>query len=134
MRNNYQTKKSREYLSSLPKPRLLTLGFAILIILISFPLVRNIRQRREANQEIKNLQLEINRVQGQNKDLNSLIGYLQSDQFVEEQARLNLNLKKPGEKVLVIKELGNTASSTSDERDASEISNWRRWLNYFLKE
>jgi len=133
MRSSYQTKKSKLFFSSLSKPKLLTLGFVVLIILISFPLVRNIRQRREASLEIQKLQAEIGRVEGQNKDLNNLIGYLQSEQFAEEQARLNLNLKKPGEKVLVIKELGNTASSTSGEGDDSGLSNWRRWLNYFLK-
>ena len=77
---------------------------------------------------------------------------MNSDQFIEEQARENLNLKKDGEEVVVMRGLngdavGATANGgdNSDSADKSvfsvpglekaearaEISNPKKWIKYF---
>ncbi len=115
------------------------IGLAI-IILVSFPLARNIRQQRALNREIKRLKQEIAKVEKRNEGLDKLIAYLQSKQFAEEQARLHLGLKKPGEEVIVIKGVGSTTQSADNIYDLPALNepqkkmpNWRRWWQYFFR-
>lgn len=121
------------------------LGLAI-IILISLPLVKNLSQRHKINQEIKELEQEIAQMENKNIDLNKFVSYLESDQFLEEQARLKLNLKGQGENVAVIK------NATTDNQPSLEatstifdltglnkaqpqktVTNAQRWWKYFFK-
>ena len=108
----------------------------ILIILISIPLAKNLSKRYYINQEIKDIEQEIIDLESKNKDLGKLISYLESDQFVEEQARLNLGLKKKGEEVVVIKEVEELIAikSINDNLEDldTETTNPKRWLSYFF--
>lgn len=118
--------------------------------LISLPLYRNIVSRYRINQEIKSLEAEIAATQGKNEDINKLITYLNSDQFVEQQARENLNLKKDGENVMVLRGLGGETNHVADptesdnldnslftvseiEKTKAEVSNPVKWYKYFFK-
>jgi len=113
----------------------------IIIFLISFPLAKNISQRYKIDQEIKELEKEIIEIESKNKDLKELVTYLESDQFVEEQARLNLGLKKIGEEAVIIKEqaeeinpeTGEVVKRSDDNLTAdSSVTNPRRWWKYFF--
>ena len=67
------------------------------------------------------------------KDLLEVVNYLQSDASLEEQARLNLGLKKSNESVVVVDHQNvKTSSSTTTEAE-DRTTNWRRWINYFFK-
>lgn len=117
-------------------------------ILLMIPLSRNISARFRINQEIKGLEAEIASTQSKNNDLNKLITYLNSDQYVEQQARENLNLKKEGEEVVVLRGLNgadNPAKQPASDADKSvfsvpglekaeakaEVSNPQKWIKYF---
>ncbi|MFH1233462.1 MAG: septum formation initiator family protein [Patescibacteria group bacterium] len=118
----------------------------VVIILISFPLVKNVSRGYKVNQEIKELEKEITNLESKNSNFKDLISYLESDQFVEEQARLKLGLKKEGEAVAVIKNGLNktednsvvTSSSIfnipglSKIKPVALINNPQRWWKYFL--
>lgn len=114
------------------------LGLAV-IILLSFPLTENISKRNRIEDEVTQLKNEIETLESQNKNLDNLIGYLESDEFVEEQARLNLGLKKPGEKIVVIKDEGRVAGASDKKEEDRENSlsdkksNPKKWWNYFFK-
>lgn len=122
------------------------LGLAA-IILISFPLAKNTLKQYRINQEISGLKKEISGLQNKNADLKNFVAYLESDQFAEEQARLNLGLKKPGEELTVIKPAAgqapaSTASSAAPIFNIPGLKNTgaeanksspRKWLNYFFK-
>jgi cell division protein FtsL len=118
----------------------------IIMILISFPFVKNTLKQYRINKEIGELKQEISDLQNKNVDLKNFVSYLESDQFAEEQARLNLGLKKPGEEVMVIKTDNNKASTSTStsstmfnipgyEKAKPEVkqSNPEKWFNYFLK-
>ncbi len=119
----------------------------IIIILISFPFIKNTLKQYKINKEISELKKEIADLQNKNVDLKNFVSYLESDQFAEEQARLNLGLKKPGEEVMIIKNanenslIENSSSSQTIfsipgyEKIKPEVkkSNPEKWLNYFLK-
>ncbi|MDD5032291.1 MAG: septum formation initiator family protein [Patescibacteria group bacterium] len=117
--------------------KFLALVGLILVILISFPLARNVSKRYYLSKEIKELDKEISDFESKNKDLKELIAYLESEQFVEEKARLNLGLKKEGEKVAVIKDDISTTTAFDLEAESGDnrenFSNPRRWCDYFFR-
>lgn len=122
----------------------------LIIAAISVPLYENIIKRYAINQEISGLQKEITSLEAKNSKLNQMIDYLESDQFVEEQARMNLNLKKEGENVVVIQNQAkdqneNNSQKTSDNKEKliynipglekahpKIVSNPEKWFKYFF--
>lgn len=119
------------------------IGLAI-IILISFPFAKNTLKQYRLNKEIDDYKKQIASLKNKGKELRNFITYLESDQFAEEQARLKLNLKKPGEEVLVIKNSALAEDATSsigsiffDEGKRflgrAELSNPGKWLDYFFR-
>ncbi len=126
--------------------KFLTLLGMAAIISISFPFVKNSLKQRGINKEISGLKQEIADLRDKNVDLKKFVSYLGSDQFAEEQARLNLGLKKPGEELVVIKPAaGETTGGTSSGNTIFNIngggkvnidvkkSNPKKWLDYFFK-
>ncbi|MBA3046869.1 septum formation initiator family protein [Patescibacteria group bacterium] len=123
--------------------KILALAGVVVIILISVPLAKNISQRYRIDQEIKEMEREIAELESKNNGLSEAIRYLESNQFIEEQARLRLGLKKQGEEVAVIKEnkeaglLMNEAGGSGDIGDlnnSNELnSNPRKWRRYFFE-
>lgn len=120
------------------------IGLAI-IILISIPLAKNVSKRYVINQEIRKLQEEIQEMEKKNNELRKLAEYLESDQFIAEQARLNLNYKKEGEEMVVIKDKGSDAKKNETvntdspfeikgghEEVKKPASNPRQWWDYFF--
>lgn len=107
------------------------------------PIIRNAQKQKKINNEIKELENEIARLDGNNSDLKKMINYLNSDQFVLEQARLNLNYKKDSEEVLVVKgmetkeEVGSgqlfNINEKKQERNILKDSNIYKWWIFFVK-
>jgi cell division protein FtsB len=118
------------------------IGFFILLY-ITMPIIRNAQKQKKINNEIKELENEIARLDGNNSDLKKMINYLNSDQFVLEQARLNLNYKKDSEEVLVVKgmetkeEVGSgqlfNINEKKQERNILKDSNIYKWWIFFVK-
>ncbi|PIR12715.1 hypothetical protein COV49_04510 [Candidatus Falkowbacteria bacterium CG11_big_fil_rev_8_21_14_0_20_39_10] len=116
-------------------PKFLAFLGLLIIVLISIPLAKKVSKRYVIDEEIKGLETEIQELGEKNKDLKEFITYLESDQFLEEQARLNLNLKKPGEEVVVIQEnldQGAEAENLALSEGKKNRSNPEKWLAYFF--
>lgn len=128
----------------------LTILGLLVIFLISFPLAKKVSKQYKVNKEIEELKMEIAEVEGKNSDLKNLLSYLDSDQFIEEQAREKLNYKNEGEEVVVIKKQGeieepqtivsteseniyNIKSSDSNAEMKNEL-NYKKWIKYFFKQ
>jgi len=113
--------------------RFLAIVGLVFLLLIVFPLAKTYTQKRLVEKEIEDVKKEISDFENTNKELKDMITYLESDQSLEEQARLNLNLKKPDEKVIVIEAAKNT--STTDEINKTTVSesNFAKWWRYFFK-
>ncbi len=120
----------------------------LVLILISLPLINDIKKRININKEIANLDQEIVNLENKNTDLKGLITYLNSDQFVEEQAKLNLNYKKEGEELTIIKDANSPDINTNqtNNQDLNSIynieglgknvakeknKNIEKWIKYF---
>jgi cell division protein FtsB len=111
--------------------RFLAIIGLVFLLLIIFPLARTYTQRRLVETEIDGVKKQISDFQSSNQEMRDMITYLQSDQSLEEQARLNLNLKKPGETVVVI-EQAKSATTTNDVNINSSENNFIKWWNYFF--
>ena len=61
-----------------------------------------------------------------------MIDNLNSDQSLEEEARLNLNLKKSGEQVVVINDVENKLITSSIVAPAKNKNNLAKWRDYFF--
>lgn len=118
----------------------------LIFIFLAMPLWRNLSERYRISQEIGDLEQQIGKTQSKNLELQKLISYLGSDQFVEEQARENLGLKRAGEKVYIVKGLSNKGLPDQQVGDPiwevpglekaqarANVSNPERWRDYFFK-
>lgn len=115
------------------KQKAYTLILVVLIIMVCFPLVRSWRQKQLVEKEISGFKKEISAKEENNKKLREMISYLESDSSLEETARLNLGMKKPGESVAVIKQEINTSSvAVQEEKEGEMESNYHKWFQYFF--
>ena len=118
--------------------RLFLIVLLIFITLVAISYARAYYQHYTVQKEIKALQEEIASLEKRKLESVSLLEYVQSDAFIEEKARTELNLKKPGEQVLFVKtddisrikkerEIANTTEGRQDTR------NIVKWWYYFTK-
>ncbi|MBT3690076.1 septum formation initiator family protein [bacterium] len=118
-----------------------SLLFVSLLILVffSFNLINEVINRRELQSDIKALDEEISKLENKNQELSSLIGYFETLDFVEKEARTKLNLRKPGEKIIVITEDELTEDNESffdsavlTSANIIHLTNPQKWWNYFF--
>lgn len=135
-------KKKRENkhpLRFIYSPKLFALLGVIILVAISVPLARSLKQKSKVEKEVNNIKEEIRQFRSKNKDLDKLVEYLKSDQFIEEKARVNFDMKKKGEKVVVVKEEGKVAGASTSSEDkrgdttSKNSSNPQKWLSYFFE-
>ena len=134
-----QTDKIKKILNSV----LFSVLALILIFIVSVPLAKNLSKKYKIDNEIKELENEKENLEGKNLELDNLVKYLESDQFVEEQARMNMNYKKQGESVVIIKKDEDTQENQnnkniysipeSNKMIKSKNKNIQKWIDYFFK-
>ncbi len=112
--------------------------FIFLLILILIGVVtaasREGYRRYKVDKEIAELKDQINSLEEENSSLYSLLGHFQSEEFLEKEARLKLNLIKQGEKLVIIdsdKKISSQQSNNQGEQK-EQISNFKRWWSYFF--
>lgn len=111
----------------------------VLTIIFLIAIVRELLQGHQVRTQVRRLRDDVAAEQQRQLDLQNLLTYLQSPTFQERQARLELGLKKNGERVLVVPPAttdGSTATKTAPSSGSShqEVSdtNPQRWWQYFL--
>ena len=93
-------------------------------------------QDYKIKQEIEKLQEEVSSLQKKKIQSLDILDYVSSSAYVEDQARIELNMKKPGEKVLFVNK-GNFEKSEAVKEsgfsdDGQFLSNPVKWLYYFI--
>jgi cell division protein FtsB len=124
--------------------------FLFLISLILITLAVNVGResyrKYQLTQEINRLKLEIERIEGKNEQLANLMEYFKEESYLEKEARLKLNLKKPGEKVVIlskesasdidaeVSEGGDVLSENDmvNNLNNPETANYWKWWEYFF--
>lgn len=98
-------------------------------VLSSIRLVTEINRRGKINSEVNSLKMEITRLQEDQSRMNSLINYLNTDMYIEEEARKKLQLRKAGERLVVVQNSSDAPLMPESEIDNSAI---KLWYEYFF--
>lgn len=87
-------------------------------------------------EEVRRLEGEIEKLEKKKLESIELLKYVSSTSYIEDTARLDLNLKKPGEQVLFIERSGKegerVVNSEGVNGGGQEISNPLKWWYYFI--
>lgn len=118
------------------------LGILILAV-IALGLIKNIRHFFSAKQEINQIKNEINRLEKKNREVDNLVDYLNSKEFLEEEARLKFDLRQPNEQIIVVKTAASTSSNDSPAGSVFDLPTIKKtktaishnpslWFKYFF--
>jgi cell division protein FtsB len=135
----FYKKKSRFFQKFFNKQILLSILGLIVIAVIAVSLGKNISKKYKINSEISNLAKEIVDIEKKNLEIERLIEYFNSDQFLEEKARLSLGMKKNGEEAVLIKGINNEGliEVNDDQKilsaEKTVLSNPQKWFFNFIK-
>lgn len=106
-------------------------AFAV-ALLFALGYARAYYQDYKVRQEIKALQAEVKQLESKKIESLEILKYVISPAFVEEKARTELNMKKPGENVIIVK---NQAEFEKQDEglstDAVLLPNPVKWWYYF---
>jgi len=110
--------------------------FFLIIILAVFGyfFVKELRLQYEIEKEISSLEDQITALENKNQDLLALMEYFNSDTFREKEIRSKLNLKKPGEHVVILSPVGTSSKeeAVKQEGEKASLTNLRQWWDYFF--
>lgn len=128
-------KKAASWLTGM----VLILGIGLLGV-IFFALIKETYRKKQVLDEIRELQNEAARIEKENSEIQEKLAYFDSRDFKEKEAKDKLNLQDPGENLLVIKPspskeaaMNYEVSSSEAKKEEPQLSNPRKWLNYFFK-
>lgn len=113
--------------------------FAIVLVLLglfSVALFREMMRKMEIQDEIKALEDQVGELDSKNTELESMIQYFQTEEFVEKEAREKLGFKKAGETVVAVPTntpfVGAAGGANKPSTTAVAPTNWQLWRDYFF--
>jgi len=102
----------------------------LLLLIFSFVKVtKGIVLRYKISQEIKQLEEQLTDLKDKTDKMNQLVTYLGTDEYIEKEARVKLNLRKPGETQV---NLAKDQDDASAPIEVDDLSNVEKWFNYFF--
>lgn len=112
-------------------PRIFTIIALLFIIITLIPLAKNYSRQRLIEKEVADISQTIDEFTESSQELQELVKYLESEQSIVEQARLNMGMRKPGESVVVVQ--GDLSALKAPTKEVKEdLANWQKWLKYFF--
>ncbi len=114
--------------------RLFLVVTTLILILIGFSYVRAFYEDYQVRQKIKELQEQVHSLEGKKLESLQILQYVTSDNFIEEKARTELNLKKPGENVVFVDGIASVSTTEIQATapvDEPHLSNPMKWWYYF---
>ena len=108
---------------------MIVIGFFLLLIIQLKPSLETV------SQEVNNLDRKIAETEQGLSELQKLGDFFKSIAYLEQEARLKLNYKKPGETVVFVYKNQHAQSPAKPDdttRPSLILPNWQKWLNYLL--
>ena len=128
MSRRRETSPVRKFFQS----RLFLVVLLVVSILVALNFARAYYQDINIRNEIERLENEVGQLEQRKIESLAILEYVTSDAFVEEKARTELNLRKPGEHVAVISQDESTMIQTQVEPESvRHLANPTRWWHYF---
>ncbi len=122
--------------SSKIKQRLTTVVVMLLFLFLLISFLRVFFKDYELRHEIERLQTDVNKLEKRKIESLEILKKMQSDSYVEDRAREELQAVKSGESVLVVPGLSvsSTASKalTLEAESVRVLSNREKWWYYFF--
>lgn len=110
-------------------PRLLALGGAAFAVFLLVNFLRAVKEDRVLEAEIKHLAAEAATIEQKNTELRGQKQQLESEEYLEREARTKLGYRKEGESVLVIER---ESKNMKHETRSNDPSNPVLWWRYFF--
>jgi len=104
----------------------------VCVVLIGISAGQEFMRRYALQQQIDTLQQQVGSLQQENQQFSELLTYLETKNFTEEEARLQLGLRQPGEEVVVIEQPAESTLNSAVDPLAN-ASNAQKWLVYFFQ-
>lgn len=128
--------KFKKFLRSRAVLFLLLLAFVWLVLVSA----KAFYKKRQLDKEIQDLKAEIAKTEQKGQELNQLLGYFNSQDYLEKEAKDKLNLKKEGESVVMVQE---PIAGTANEKEAGgtagaaisaplDENNLVKWWKFFF--
>ena len=121
------------------KSKIFFIFFIPILIALIIGIFQKLYYRYEVKGELDKLNNEINVLNEQKEGLSNLLDYYKNESNLEKEARVRLNLKKEGEKVVII--LPTTTSTVTNEDgkvisrssiNKKDLPNYMQWWYYFI--
>lgn len=116
------------------------IGGSVVFVLLIIGFGRAWVSQHQIRQEIDRLQSETARLETKRLETLEALHYTQSSTFIEQKARTELNLVKPGEQVAVVattEKSGAQAGAGQPDSgvvQSADISNLYKWWQYFFSQ
>ena len=110
----------------------------IAFMLVTYALFKETYKKYQIQKEVETLRFEAEDLEKKNEKMRGLVEYFKTDNYSEKEAREKLNLKKEGEKVVVLR---SDDSPNKEVRPGTEdlprqeinMPNPIKWWDYFFK-
>lgn len=119
------------------------IGLTTLFVIGSFNFVRTTMEIVENSKRLDSLGDEVSTLESKKEGLEQSVAYKNTDDFIEEKARNDLNLIKPGEKVYVFPKksnpstldtlvLGEASSKEGLNYEGTDKNNIQKWIEFLF--
>lgn len=106
---------------------LLVIGF------IGWSLAGEVSHGNKVANDLSDLRNKIEEVEGKNKDYSEVLLKIDTPGFVDREARIKLGYQKPGEQVLMFKDVAANPIKTAVGDNDSSLTNPQKWWRYFFE-
>ena len=91
----------------------------------------NVWKLYKAGDKVEIARKELAQAEAEQEKLKAQLEYVQSDEFIEREAREKLGLGKPGETVVIVP-TPQIASKVQSDKGSEQ--NWRKWWKLYVKD
>ncbi len=113
-------------------PRTMLVLGGLSVFAVGSALINLSLRNQSIDTDIARLEAEAHALEARNLELVELLKRFETSGFLEREARLKLNLQKPGETVVVVERQARTTSTIAAGPRRETLSNPERWWRYFF--
>jgi len=111
----------------------------IVIVFFLISAIKDYYSQEDLRDDISTLESQISNLQDEQYDLSETLSQVQGEDFVENEARTKLNLRKPGENIIIVSNDKDIQELNKDKTDSGikdlleqPESNLSLWWKYFF--
>ncbi len=120
--------------------KLFTIVAGILVLFFGISVLRLLPNLRQHSEQLAHINQQIAQTEEQKQKFARESDYLKSEAYMERQARMKLNYKKPGEQVVFVYKNGYNdpvkatappkGIASASQLSSMQLPHWRQWLLY----